>query len=62
MRRRFEAEDIRVIGINSPLNIDDVACRLGYDSTDGCFQGEVKIDSNDLIVNGQSVMAWYVNA
>ncbi|MCP9883845.1 hypothetical protein KBY97_01710 [Synechococcus sp. ATX 2A4] len=61
-RRGFEVEGIPVVGINNPLEIDDIAYRLHYDSTDGRCLGQVGIDGNDLNVNSPSVITSDHNA
>lgn len=55
MRAAAEREDIEVVAINDLLDTDYIAYLLKYDSTHGLFNGEVKVDNNNLIVNGKTI-------
>ncbi|MBN9407140.1 MAG: type I glyceraldehyde-3-phosphate dehydrogenase [Burkholderiales bacterium] len=48
-------EDIRVVAINDLLEPDYLAYMLTYDSVHGRFKGEVKVEGNTLVVNGQKI-------
>ncbi len=48
-------KDIEVVGINDLLEPDYLAYMLKYDSVHGRFKGEVAVDGNTLIVNGQKI-------
>ena len=47
--------DIQIVGINDLLEPDYLAYMLKYDSVHGRFKGEVSVDGNNLIVNGQKI-------
>ncbi len=47
--------DIEIVGINDLLEPDYLAYMLQYDSVHGRFKGEVAVDGNTLIVNGQRI-------
>ncbi len=47
--------DIKIVGINDLLVPDYLAYMLKYDSVHGRFKGEVSINNNQLIVNGNSI-------
>ena len=47
--------DIQIVGINDLLEPDYLAYMLQYDSVHGRFKGEVSVDGNTLIVNGQRI-------
>ncbi|WP_295639427.1 type I glyceraldehyde-3-phosphate dehydrogenase [uncultured Methylibium sp.] len=47
--------DIQVVAINDLLEPDYLAYMLKYDSVHGRFKGEVAVDGNTLIVNGQRI-------
>ena len=47
--------DIQIVGINDLLEPDYLAYMLQYDSVHGRFKGEVAVDGNTLIVNGQRI-------
>ena len=49
------SNDIQVVGINDLLDPDYLAYMLKYDSVHGRFQGEVAIEGNFLVVNGQRI-------
>lgn len=55
MRAAAEREDIEVVAINDLLDTDYIAYLLKYDSTHGLFNGEVKVDNNNLVVNGKAI-------
>ena len=54
-RAALQHKDIQVVGINDLVETDYMAYMLKYDSTQGSFKGEVKVDGKDLIVNGQKI-------
>ncbi len=47
--------EVQVVAINDLLDADYLAYLLKYDSVHGRFQGEVKAESNTLIVNGNKI-------
>ena len=47
--------DIQVVGINDLLDPDYLAYMLKYDSVHGPFKGEIAVEGNTLIVNGQKI-------
>ena len=48
-------KDIQIVGINDLLEPDYLAYMLKYDSVHGRFDGDVAVDGNTLIVNGQRI-------
>ena len=46
------SNDIQVVGFNDLLDADYLAYMLKYDSVHGRFNGEVAVEENALIVNG----------
>ena len=48
-------EDIQVVGINDLLDADYLAYMLKYDSVHGRFDGDVSVEDNMLVVNGQKI-------
>ena len=48
-------KDIQVVGINDLLDPDYLAYMLQYDSVHGRFQGDIKVDGNNLIINGNKI-------
>jgi len=49
------SNDIEIVGINDLLDADYLAYMLRYDSVHGQFKGEVSIDGNFMIVNGNRI-------
>jgi glyceraldehyde 3-phosphate dehydrogenase len=48
-------DDIEIVGINDLLTPDYLAHMLKYDSVHGRFQGDIAVEGNTLIVNGQKI-------
>ena len=48
-------KDIEVVAINDLLEPEYLAYMLQYDSVHGRFQGEIAVEGNTLIVNGQKI-------
>ncbi|WP_414827672.1 type I glyceraldehyde-3-phosphate dehydrogenase [Alteromonas sp. H39] len=55
MRAAETRNDIEVVAINDLLDTDYIAYLLKYDSTHGLFDGEIKVDNDQLIVNGKKI-------
>ncbi|MBQ6179424.1 MAG: type I glyceraldehyde-3-phosphate dehydrogenase [Bacteroidales bacterium] len=49
------ASDIEVVGINDLLDPEYLAYMLKYDSVHGQFQGDIKVEGGNLIVNGKCI-------
>ena len=49
------SNDIQIVGINDLLDPEYLAYMLKYDSVHGRFDGEVKIEGNCMIVNGNKI-------
>ncbi|MCF0173704.1 MAG: aldehyde dehydrogenase, partial [Bacteroidales bacterium] len=49
------SNDIQVVGINDLLDPDYLAYMLKYDSVHGRFEGEIAIDGNYMVVNGNKI-------
>lgn len=47
--------DIEIVGINDLLDPDYLAYMLKYDSVHGKFDGEIKVEGTNLIVNGKTI-------
>ena len=48
-------KDIQIVGINDLLDADYLAYMLKYDSVHGHFNGDVKVEGNYMIVNGNKI-------
>ncbi|MBP9853944.1 MAG: type I glyceraldehyde-3-phosphate dehydrogenase [Candidatus Omnitrophica bacterium] len=46
-------KDVEVVGINDLVEPEYLAYMLKYDSTHGQFEGDIKVEGNNLIVNGK---------
>lgn len=49
------SDDIEVVGINDLLEPEYLAYMLKYDSVHGQFKADVKVEGNNLIVNGKKI-------
>ena len=49
------ADDIEVVGINDRLDPEYLAYMLKYDSVHGIFNGEIKVEDGNLVVNGKKI-------
>lgn len=49
------SKDIQIVGINDLLDPDYLAYMLKYDSVHGVFNGDIAIDGNFLVVNGNRI-------
>lgn len=55
-RNAIEHDDVNIVAVNDPfIEPHYAAYMLKYDSTHGQFKGEIKIDGNNLIVNGKTI-------
>ncbi|KAF1827221.1 glyceraldehyd-3-phosphate dehydrogenase [Dissoconium aciculare CBS 342.82] len=49
-------DDVEIVAVNDPfIEPEYAAYMLKYDSTHGVFDGEIKVEGNDLVVNGKKV-------
>ncbi len=49
------ADDIEIVGINDLLDADYLAYMLKYDSVHGRFDADIKVEGNNLVVNGKTI-------
>jgi glyceraldehyde 3-phosphate dehydrogenase len=54
-RRAVSLPDVEVVGINDLIDVDYLAYMLRYDSTHGRFQGDVRVENGQLLVNGKAI-------
>ena len=54
-RAAMQDDNVQVVAINDLFDAEYLAYMLQYDSTQGMFKGEIKVDGNQMIVNGQKV-------
>ncbi|MBU1100960.1 MAG: type I glyceraldehyde-3-phosphate dehydrogenase [Bacteroidetes bacterium] len=54
-RRSLELGDIEIVGINDLTDAATLAHLLKYDSVHGRFNGDVAVEGNSIIVNGQKI-------
>lgn len=50
-----ENKDIEIVAINDLLDPEYMAYMLRYDSSHGIFQGDIKLESNHLVINGTKI-------
>ncbi|MCC6759198.1 MAG: type I glyceraldehyde-3-phosphate dehydrogenase [Candidatus Omnitrophica bacterium] len=54
-RAALESKDVEVVGINDLFEPEYLAYMLKYDSTHGAFNGDIKVDGTNLVVNGKKI-------
>jgi glyceraldehyde 3-phosphate dehydrogenase len=54
-RRAISLADVQVVAINDLIDVDYLAYMLRYDSTHGRFDGDVRVENGQLVVNGQRI-------
>ncbi|MBO1764658.1 type I glyceraldehyde-3-phosphate dehydrogenase [Escherichia coli] len=55
-RNAIEHNDVEIVAVNDPfIEPHYAAYMLKYDSTHGQFKGDIKVDGNNLTVNGKTV-------
>jgi len=55
-RNAIEHGDVEIVAVNDPfIESHYAAYMLKYDSTHGQFKGEIKVDGNNLVVNGKTI-------
>lgn len=55
LRAMLQRDDMEVVAINDLLNVEHLAYLLKYDSVHGRMNGDVHVDGNNLVVNGNSI-------
>ena len=55
LRAMLQRDDMKVVAINDLLNVEHLAYLLKYDSVHGKLDGDVHVDGNNLVVNGNSI-------
>ena len=55
LRAMLQRDDMEIVAINDLLNVDHLAYLLKYDSVHGRLNGTVKVEGNNLVVNGNSI-------
>lgn len=56
VKQLFQKSDINIVAINDLMPIDMAAYFLKYDSTYGSSLNEIKFESNQLFINGKSIL------
>lgn len=51
----LERDNIEIVGINDLINAEYMAYMMKYDSVHGKFDGEVRVEGNNLVVNGKTI-------
>ena len=49
------SNDIEIVGINDLLDPEYLAYMLKYDSVHGQFEGDIKVEGNYMVVNGNKI-------
>ncbi len=50
-----ERNDIEIVAVNDLTSAEDLAYLLKYDSNYGTYAGEIKVEKNNLIINGNEI-------
>lgn len=51
----LERDNVEVVAINDLIDANYMAYMIKYDSVHGGFKGEVKVEGNNLVVNGKTI-------
>jgi len=54
-KKLVESSEFELVAINDLVPVENLAYLLKYDTTHGRFPGEIRIEGNDLVVNGKTV-------
>ena len=54
-RAAVKQDDVTIVGINDLLDVNHLAYLLKYDSVHGNFEGSIKVEQNDLVVDGKKI-------
>ena len=54
-RSAMKQDDVIIVGINDLLDVNHLAYLLKYDSVHGNFEGSIKVEQNDLVVDGKKI-------
>ena len=54
-RRACTLANVEVVAINDLIDVDYIAYMLNYDSTHGRFDGDVRVENGQLVVNGKAI-------
>ncbi len=54
-RAAIKQDDITIVGINDLKDVNHLAYLLKYDSVHGNFEGSIKVEQNDLVVDGKKI-------
>ncbi|ABI45070.1 MAG: type I glyceraldehyde-3-phosphate dehydrogenase [Planctomycetaceae bacterium] len=54
-RQAVSMDDVEVVAVNDLIDVDYLAYLLRYDSTHRQFQGDVRVENKNLIVNGKLI-------
>jgi glyceraldehyde 3-phosphate dehydrogenase len=55
LREVINRNDIEIVGINDIADLNNLAYLFKYDSVHRRFDGDVKVDGNSLVINGEKV-------
>jgi glyceraldehyde 3-phosphate dehydrogenase len=55
LRTNYKNKNLDIVSINDPGSIEELAVLLKYDSVYGIFEADVKIEGENLIVDGQAI-------
>lgn len=50
-----DVKDIDIVAVNNPGDVEDLAHLFKYDSCFGKFQGDVKVENDNIVINGKTI-------
>jgi len=54
-RAAMKQDNVIIVGINDLLDVNHLAYLLKYDSVHGNYEGTIKVEQNDLVVDGKKI-------
>ncbi|WP_306644063.1 type I glyceraldehyde-3-phosphate dehydrogenase [Sanyastnella coralliicola] len=58
LRQLLNKEGVDIVAVNDLTNVDVLAHLFKWDSIHGKFEGEISVDGNDLIINGDRIKVY----
>ncbi|MCH2199652.1 MAG: type I glyceraldehyde-3-phosphate dehydrogenase [Flavobacteriales bacterium] len=58
LRRLLNKQGVDIVAVNDLTNVDVLAHLFKWDSIHGKFEGEISVDGNDLIINGDHIKVY----
>ncbi|MFA5619263.1 MAG: type I glyceraldehyde-3-phosphate dehydrogenase [Weeksellaceae bacterium] len=59
LRSLINREDVEIVAVNARGEIDYTAYKLKHDSVHGSFDGEIRVEGDNLIINGKTIKVYH---